>query len=151
MTADDEIATKGNIDEAIASLGSALHYIGMTELASGETIEQALARIVAAYKETHASYELVEGAVAIVDSAEYIYDGTKWDAFGDEGLYATKAELQAARDALEDLIEAEESARIAADAALDAKIDALDDIARTGNVNDLNQDDGDYLILDCNV
>lgn len=251
MTADDEIATKGNIDEAIASLGSALHYIGMTELASGETPEQALARIVAAYKETHVSYELAEGAVAIVDSAEYIYDGTKWDEFGDEGLYATKAELQAARDALKDLIEAEESERIAADNALDAKkvdreitgangkalifnesdgggakfensdgtmsfvgvndggangitaqlysvkkdaetgknvgtrmnmttggfyytngkdsatyteddeiatkgnikdvTDKLDNIAYTGNVNDLDQDDGDYLILDCNV
>ena len=249
--ANDEIATKGNIDDAIAGLGSALRYIGMTELASGETIEQALARIVVAYQASHPSYVLSEGAVAIVDTAEYIFNGTEWNEFGDEGLYATKAELQAARDALEDLIEAEEAARVAADAVLDAKkvdreitgangkalifnesdgggakfensdgtmsfvgvndggengitaqlysvkkdaetgknigtrmnmttggfyytngkdsaiytandeiatkgnikdvTDKLDNIAYTGNVNDLDQDDGDYLILDCNV
>lgn len=116
--ANDEIATKGDI----AALGSALHYIGMTEAAAGETVEHALARIVAAYQESHAGYVLSEGAVAIVDSAEFIYNGETWQEFGDVSLYATKADLQAAQEALEDLIAAEQTARIAGDTELRAEI-----------------------------
>ena len=110
--ANDEIATKGDI----SALGSALHYIGMTNAAAGETVQQALARIVAAYQDSHPSYELKEGAVAIVDLAEFIYNGEDWQEFGDVSLYATKAELEAAREELQTLIEAEQTARIAGDA-----------------------------------
>ena len=35
--------------------------------------------------------------------------------------------------------------------AVDTLDENLEEIAHTGNVNDLNQDDGDYLILDCNI
>lgn len=119
----DELATKGNIADAIASLGSALRYIGMTELEDGETVEQALARVVADYQTAHEGYVLAEGAVAIVGTAEYIYDGSKWDEFGDEGIYATKAELTSAKEALEELINAEASTREANDKALKELID----------------------------
>lgn len=114
--ATDEIATKGDVDSAIASLGSALHYIGMTELASGETIEQALARVVADYQVAHSGYVLTAGAVAIVDAKEFIYSGSAWQEFGDEGLYETKADAQTAYAQLQALIKAEEAARIAEDA-----------------------------------
>lgn len=108
----DEIATKGDI----SALGSALHYIGMTNAVPGETVQQALARIVAAYQDSHPGYKLKEGAVAIVDLAEFIYNGEGWQEFGDVSLYATKAELEAASAELQTLIEAEQTARIAEDA-----------------------------------
>lgn len=119
-TANDEIATKGDVSEAIAGLGSALHYIGMVTLADGETEQQALARAVAAYQVTHPEYVLTAGAVAIVGESEFnkefIYSGSEWQEFGNEGIYETKTEAQASHQALENAISAEESARIAADA-----------------------------------
>lgn len=102
--AENELATKKDIQ----AIGKALHYIGLTELASGETVEQALNRVVETYKASHLGYTLSEGAVAIIVEAEgaveYIWNGTKWDQFGNEGLYETKAEAQAEHAVLSNAI-----------------------------------------------
>lgn len=120
MDADDEIATLANIK----SLGDALHYIGMTTKGAEETEDAALARVVAHYQESHPSYVLSGGAVAILTETteagtfnrEFIYaDGDGWQSFGDEGIYETKAEANAAHQSLLDALAAEEAARIAAD------------------------------------
>lgn len=95
---------------------STLHYLGMTTLASGETIIHALDRIVTDYQVTHPTYELDAGAIAIVDESEYIYNGTLWQEFGNESLYETKAEAQAAYEELQDLLNLEAVARTNADA-----------------------------------
>lgn len=91
-------------------MGEALHYIGMTELADGETLAQAHARVVAAYQATHLGYTLKAGAVDIIKAAdgatEYIYDGSEWGKFGDEGIYETKAEAEAEHSALSGAISA---------------------------------------------
>ena len=92
----DELATKGDIADAVNNLGSALHYLGMTEAAAGETVGHALERIVSDYQSRHLGYTLKEGAVAIVDSVEFIYNGSAWQEFGDEGLYETRADAAAA-------------------------------------------------------
>lgn len=121
-TAADEIATKGDVEGAVASLGAALHYIGMTTLADGETIEHALGRVVSNYQVNHSTYELTAGAVAIVGAGEFIYDGSDWDEFGDTGLYETIASAEAAHEALQQAIANEVNARAEADNTLRADI-----------------------------
>ena len=66
---------------------------------------------------------------------------------GDEGKYATKADL-------EDEIERAKVAEIELDNRVDVleeAIDSLDPIAYDGLVNNLKQNTGEYLILDCNA
>lgn len=103
----NELATKKDIK----ALGEALHYIGMAEIADGETLSHALDRVVAEYQAAHLGYELHAGAVAIIKGAdaavEYIYDGSKWEEFGDEGIYETKLEAAQMRSELEALINEE--------------------------------------------
>ena len=124
--ANDELATKKDIQ----SIVGAMHFRGVIERQEGETDAQAIARVVT---------DPADGDVVIMadNSKEYIYDGTNWKEVGDESLYATKAALQA-----------EAEARAAADEALE---NSLATIAKTGNVNDLIQTEGDVLILDCNL
>lgn len=119
--ADDEIATLGTIK----SLGDALHYLGMDTMAAGETEEEVLARIVETYQTAHPTYVLTGGAVAIVNETteagtfakEFIYaDGAGWQEFGNEGIYETKVEANAAHQSLIDALAAEEAARISNDA-----------------------------------
>ena len=112
----DEIATQGDIANAINNLGSALLYIGKVEAAAGETVNHALERAVTEYTSTHLGYTLKSGAVAIVDTVEFIYNGSEWQQFGNEGLYETRADATAAHNELKALIEAEEATRIAEDA-----------------------------------
>lgn len=131
-SADNELVTK----EDIKDLEGALKFIGATERAKDsegqyvETVEEAIDRLL-----EEKQHEPKSGDVVIVDTAEYVYDGEAWKEIGDEGTYATKAEV----DALEDRV-----------AEIEAKQDELADIAYTGNVNDLVQTAGDVLVLDCN-
>lgn len=69
-------AVKAYVDTAVADLAGAMHFIGVKE-------------------------ELPEtgkpGDVVIVGTAEYVYDADKgWALIGDEGVYATKAGVEAA-------------------------------------------------------
>ncbi len=134
VTEDNEIVTKADIKD----IDKAMHFIGLTTVAEGETYEQAIARIL-----EEKSHTAVAGDVVILNttdsSKEYIYDGSTWKEIGDESLYATKAALQAEAEAREE-----------ADNAIKESITNLATIATTGNVNDLVQTDGDVLIIDCN-
>ena len=80
------------LESAIQGLTGAMHYAGSTTLQEGETVDQALARI-------DANPEA--GDIAIVGTAEYVYDGSQWKELGDEGIYATKGELEDAIEAIE--------------------------------------------------
>ena len=141
---DNELVTFADIKD----LEGALHFIGATnrqkdsEGVPTETVQEAIERLL-----TEKKHEAAKGDIVIVDLAEYVYDGEAWKEIGDEGTYATKAEL-----------EAEEVRAIAVEQALDARVSELEDpdsgklakIAHTGNVNDLIQTDGDVLVLNCN-
>lgn len=142
---DTELVTKADIKD----LESALKFIGATnrkvdsEGVPTETVEEAIARLL----EEKGIEEPATGDVVIIDTAEYVYDGEEWKEIGDEGTYATKAAL-----------EAEELRALAAEADLDERIDAieeavdeLDPIAYDGLVNNLKQNAGEFLILDCNA
>lgn len=100
------------VKKDIAGISGALHFIGATTLAAGETFEQAIARIMAEKSHTPAAGDIVIVKTAEA-SKEFLYDGENWLELGDEGLYATKAALQqevadrqAADQALELLINA---------------------------------------------
>lgn len=69
-------AVKAYVDAAVADLAGAMHFIGVKE----ELPETGKA-----------------GDVVIVGTAEYVYDAEKgWALIGDEGVYATKAGVEAA-------------------------------------------------------
>lgn len=150
---DNELVTKADIKD----LESALKFIGSTnrkvdsEGVPTETVEEAIARLL----EEKKIKEPAAGDVVIIDTAEYVYDGENWKEIGDEGTYATKAAL-----------EAEELRALTAETDLDARLDELeenlpfdsegrianlDPIAYDGLVNNLKQNTGEFLILDCNA
>jgi len=152
---DNELATVGDIAEAVKDIEGALHFLGVTETQKDsegqpiETPEQAIARLLEELQHTPKA-----GDVVIVDTAEYIYSGTSWKEIGDEGTYATKAALaaeqaraEAAEQANADAVDALED-RVAT---IETEQASLADIAYSGNVNDLQQTAGEYLILDCNA
>ncbi len=72
------------LESAIQGLTGAMHFAGATTLQEGEDYPDALARLVASPE---------AGDVALVGAKEFVYDGSAWKELGDEGLYATKAEL----------------------------------------------------------
>ena len=139
--ADAELATMGDI----ADLEGALHFIGATnkqldsEGHPTETDAQAIARLL-----QEKGHVAEAGDVVIIDDAEYIYDGEEWKELGNESLYATKAALQAE-------VERAETAESALEDDIDALEASLDPIAFDGLVNNLKQNEGEYLILDCNA
>lgn len=149
---DNELATKGDIKD----LESALKFIGSTnrqvdsEGVPTETPEEAIARLL-----EEKGHTPVAGDVVIIDTAEYVYDGEVWKVIGDEGTYATKAALEeevdratAAEDALDARVGSlEENIPINSE----GRIANLNPIAYDGLVNHLEQNEGEYLILDCNA
>lgn len=78
ISADNELVTKADIK----GIESAMHFIGLTTVAEGETVEQAIARIL-----EEKSHTAVAGDVVILNtidsSKEYIYDGETWKEIGD--------------------------------------------------------------------
>ena len=74
----------------IDSISGGLSYIGMTTRQPGETDLQAIARYI-----TSIGHTPVSGDIIIVNTAEYIYNGSSWEMLGDQNLWATKASLTA--------------------------------------------------------
>jgi len=142
-SADNELVTKADIKD----IESALKFIGSTnrkvdsEGVPTETVEEAIARLL-----EEKGHKPVAGDVVIIDTAEYIYDGEVWKEIGDEGTYATKAEVEALENNLDGKIDGLD-ARLSE---VEAEQAGLADIAYSGNVNDLVQTSGDILVLDCN-
>lgn len=85
----DTVATDGNlatvkamkayIEAQVAGLTGAMHFVGV------KTKEEFEAGIVGS-----------NGDVIIVETAEYVYSDGEWKLIGDEGVYATKAGVEAA-------------------------------------------------------
>lgn len=46
----------------------------------------------------------VKGELILLDTAEYIYDGSKWVLIGDEGVYATQEKVEEIKSTLESQI-----------------------------------------------
>lgn len=95
------------LEEKVKALSSATHFRGVFEKLEDVTDPQ-------------------NGDIVIVGTKEYIYvkpegEAGSWKEFGDEGLYATKAELAAVADDLTAEVERAE----AAEEALDARIDEI--------------------------
>lgn len=84
----------------IAGLEGAMHFRGVIIRQSGETDEQAIARVIP---------DPVAGdAVVMSDNAkEYLYDGTSWREVGDEGLYVTKSTTIAGVDLQDNITKSE--------------------------------------------
>lgn len=90
------------VEQKIADLGTGLEYLGMATYRDPkhptETIDECIARIIPA------GHQLKAGDMVIVEgynggNSEFIYNGSEWEEFGNTGLYATKAELQAESEA----------------------------------------------------
>lgn len=91
---DDTAATNNDIpttkaildylEDAISGLTGAMHFAGVVTPQEGETPVEALQR---------ALPDAQSGDMAIVGTKEFVFDGTNWKELGDEGVYATKAEL----------------------------------------------------------
>lgn len=75
------------LEQKIAGLTGAMHFAGVTTPDDTKTPEE---RIAAKVPNPSAGDIVIDGV------AEYVYDGTKWEKLGDEGTYATKAELETA-------------------------------------------------------
>lgn len=71
----------------IGDLASAMNFRGSFDPVEGQTAEQVLAANIT---------DPASGDVALVGTAEYIYNGEVWKLFGDEGVYATIAGVDSA-------------------------------------------------------
>ena len=78
------------VSAAVSSLDNAMHYIGITEtsdMAQGWTGTPTI---------TGKTYtEKKAGDIVLKGTSEYIWNGSAWELIGDQGVYATKAELSA--------------------------------------------------------
>ena len=112
------------VKKDIKDLAGGMHFIGAGELLDGQTIEQAAEAIYVAHGKDYSDKKA--GDIIILktgeNSREFVYDGEVWVELGDQGLYATKAELAA-----------EEEARIEEDTTLQANIDAEEEARIQGD------------------
>lgn len=81
---DTGLVTGDQVFDAIASIGAALHFIGIVEKAGGKDEIQS---VEAAYPAATQK----NGAIAICGVKEFIVYGGKWNEFGDETIYETSA------------------------------------------------------------
>jgi hypothetical protein len=83
LTVDGNLATvkaiKAYVDDAVKGLAGAMHFVGV------KTEEEFAAGVTGS-----------NGDVIIVGTAEYVYSDGEWKLIGDEGVYATKAGVEAA-------------------------------------------------------
>lgn len=77
------------LEAQIQGLTGAMHFAGVTDPGAGDTLDERIADLYGA--------ESPEAGDIVIDgTAEYVYDGSAWKELGDEGTYATKAELETA-------------------------------------------------------
>jgi len=108
---DNELVVKKDIKD----IAGGMHFIGTVVLNAGETVLQAIERCYTEQGKVYADRKA--GDIVIIktpgNDQEYICDSNKnWIELGDQGNYATKAELAA-----------EEEERLEADATLQSNID----------------------------
>ena len=99
------------VSAAIQSFDNAMHYIGITEtedMAQGWTGTPTI---------TGKTYtEKKAGDIVLKGTSEYIWNGSSWEIIGDQGVYATKAELSASWSTLGTAAFVDTSTAVAADA-----------------------------------
>ena len=77
------------LEAQIQGLTGAMHFAGVTDPEDGDTFDERVAALYGA--------ESPEAGDIVIDGTkEYVYDGSAWKELGDEGTYATKAELETA-------------------------------------------------------
>lgn len=85
-------AMKDWVEEQIQGLIGAMHFAGVTTPDDTKTAAERLAALDPTPE---------AGDIAIDGTTEYVYDGSNWKELGDEGVYATKGELE---DAIADIM-----------------------------------------------
>ena len=122
---------EGEIDDIQAQLGDltgAMHFVGASTtdptLEGGPTIEG-----------HQGEYE--SGDVCLFGQKEYIFDGTNWILFGDEGSYLTKSEAQTTY-----LTKTDASNTYATKAALEDVVDGTTPVAKATTADNYNSASG---------
>lgn len=82
--ADKRLATEAAVADAVSGLSGAMHYIGTStsEITDGGTQNPTISGYSGTAK--------TAGNVVIYGSKEFVWDGSAWEEFGDEGSYALK-------------------------------------------------------------
>ena len=79
------------VSAAMQSFDNAMHYVGTTS--DADIVQDAT---VAPDDITgYSAADMKAGDIVLKGTSEYIWNGTKWELIGDQGVYATKAELSA--------------------------------------------------------
>lgn len=93
-----EAAAKKYTDDEIGKLGTVMSFIGVVELAEGQTFDTTNATVTINGVDKTAE----NGDVVIVGDKEYVWDGTSWKEFGDASAEgAAISELEGRVDTLE--------------------------------------------------
>ena len=100
------------VSAAIQSFDNAMHYIGTTSDANIEQDATAVPSDISGYT----SEKRKSGDIVLKGTQEFIWNGSKWELIGDQGVYATKAELSASWSTLGTAAFVDTSTTVAADA-----------------------------------
>lgn len=99
----NKVATMTDVNNAVAGLSGAMHYIGNSTtdptLEAGPTV-------------TGHSGAYAKGDVVTYNKKEFVYDGTAWRELGDEGSYALKDSVYTKTDADNTFVKKETGKRL---------------------------------------
>ena len=92
-TADMEASTKKYVDDAVAGITGAMHFLGRssTPITDGGTEKPTI---------DGRTVDPSKGDVVLYNGLEFVWDGAKWVQLGDEGSYALKTVAVTAGDGL---------------------------------------------------
>lgn len=117
-----EAAAKKYTDDEIGKLGTVMSFIGVVELAEGQTFDTTNATVTINGVDKTAE----NGDVVIVGDKEYVWDGTSWKEFGDASAEgAAISELEGRVDTLEATVSGNVAAIATNSGAIAANADAI--------------------------
>ena len=115
-------AAKKYADDEIGKLGTVMSFIGVVELAEGQTFDTTNATVTINGVDKTAE----NGDVVIVGDKEYVWDGTSWKEFGDASAEgAAISELEGRVDTLEATVSGNVAAIAANSGAIAANVEAI--------------------------
>lgn len=136
----NKAATMTDINNAMAGLSGAMHYVGESSTnPSGGTVTIA----------GKPEYIAISGDVVTYQQKEYVYNGTAWKELGDETSYAIKGSITDSDIASGANIAMNKIAGLETELGKKANDSELSTIAKTGKITDLQQDSGTFIILKC--
>ena len=136
----NKAATMTDINNAMAGLSGAMHYVGESSTNPSE------GTVTIAGKP---EYIAISGDVVTYQQKEYVYNGTAWKELGDETSYAVKGSITNSDIASGANIAMSKIAGLEAELGEKANDSELSTIAKTGKITDLQQDPGTFIILKC--